>query len=157
MSYLARPTRETAFSALFTVLQTAPGFTTYSRRVLDYSVIAPSILPIIMLWELHGEIDRGGRGLRREWWEALVVGVFKNPEMPKNGDPTTATPGATILNPLLDAVMTALGPDDPMSNELTLGGLVQWVRIEGKTVVEVGDTDADGRGGFILPLRMMIP
>ena len=50
-----------------------------------------------------------------------------------------------------------LEADDPISNELTLDGLVQWVRIEGKLVVETGDTDADGRGGFILPLRILVP
>jgi hypothetical protein len=125
--------------------------------MLDYSEIAPSLLPCLLLWELHGEVDRTGRGLQREWWDAMIVGVFKNPSRPQNGDPTTAVPGATILNPLLDSVSAVLEADDPISNELTLGGLVQWVRIEGKLVVETGDTDSDGRGGFILPLRIMVP
>ena len=157
MSALARPTREQVFTALFNLLKTADGFRTYSRRMLDYSVIAPNLLPILILWELHGEVDRTGRGLRREWWDAMLVGVFQNQSRPQNDDPTTAVPGATILNPLLDATMAVLEADDPLSNELTLGGLVQWVRIEGMTVVEVGDTDSDGRGGFVLPLRILVP
>ena len=157
MSSVARPTREQVFTALFTLLQTATGFETFSRRMLDYSEIAPRLLPCLILWELHGEVDRTGRGLRREWWDAMIVGVFQNPSRPQNGDPTTAVPGATFLNPLLDSVSTVLEADDPISNELTLDGLVQWVRIEGKLVVETGDTDADGRGGFILPLRILVP
>lgn len=157
MSALPRPSRETVFSTLFTLLQTAAGFETYSRRMLDYSEIAPRLLPCLILWELHGEVDRTGVGLRREWWDAMLVGVFQNPSRPQNGDPTTATAGATILNPLLDSVSAALEADNPFTNELTLGGLVQWVRIEGKLVVETGDTDADGRGGFILPLRILVP
>jgi len=157
VSALPRPSRETVFSTLFTLLQTAAGFETYSRRMLDYSEIAPRLLPCLILWELHGEVDRTGVGLRREWWDAMLVGVFQNPSRPQNGDPTTATAGATILNPLLDSVSAALEADNPFTNELTLGGLVQWVRIEGKLVVETGDTDADGRGGFILPLRILVP
>jgi hypothetical protein len=157
VSALARPSRETVFSTLFALLQNADGFTTYSRRMLDYSEIAPRLLPALILWELHGEVDRTGRGLRREWWDAMIVGVFQNPSRPQNGDPTTAVPGATLLNPLVDSVSAVLEADDQISNELTLNGLVQWVRIEGKLVVETGDTDADGRGGFILPLRVLVP
>lgn len=157
MSAGPRPTREVVFSTLFALLQTALGFTTYSRRMLDYSAIAPSLLPCLILWELHGEVDRHGRGLRREWWDAMLVGVFQNPSRPQNGDPTTAIAGATILNPLLDEVFAVLEADDQISNELTLAGLVQWVRIEGKLIIESGDTDAGGLGGFVLPLRILVP
>lgn len=151
------PTREQVFSALFEVLQTAPGFTTYSRRMMHYSVVAPKLLPILMLWEMPEDTDyRPGRGLPRDYWEALVVCIFQNTSMPTNADPTTAVPGATIVNPLLDAVRNALAPDDPTTNSLTLDGLVDWCRVEGKTIVETGDTEENGLGGFVMPIRMQI-
>src|SRR5579864_1378600 len=113
MSSGPRPTREQVFGALFTKLQTAAGITTFSRRMLDYSVIAPRLMPILILWEMPETTDyKPGRGLPRDHWEALAVIVFQNTSKPQNGDPTTAVPGATIINPLIDAVRAALAPDD---------------------------------------------
>jgi len=158
MSAGPRPTREQVFGALFTKLQTAAGITTFSRRMLDYSVIAPRLMPILILWEMPETTDyKPGRGLPRDHWEALAVIVFQNTSKPQNGDPTTAVPGATIINPLIDAVRAALAPDDDITNSLTLGGLVEWCRVEGRTVVETGDTDANGFGGAVLPIRMLVP
>jgi hypothetical protein len=153
-----RPTRMQVFSALFTTLQTAEGFTTFSERVLDYSVIAPKLMPILMLWTQPESTDyRPGRGLPRDIWEALAIIVFQNPSKPQNGDPTTAVPGATIVLPLVDAVRNALAPDDPTTNSLTFNGLVEWCRVEGRTVVETGDTDGNGFGGAVIPIRILVP
>ncbi len=44
-----------------------------------------------------------------------------------------------------------------MQNRLTLGGLVSWCRIEGRTVVETGDTDPEGLGGALIPLKILVP
>ena len=157
MSAGPRPTREQVFSALFTQLQTAEGFTTFSRRMLDYSAIAPALLPILLLWEQPESTDWPHSGLFRDHWEALAVIVFQNTSKPSGGDPTTATPGATIINPLVDAVRNALAPDDPISNYLTLGGLVHWCRVEGRTIIETGDTDAGGFGGAVIPIHILVP
>lgn len=153
------PTREAVFSALFTHLQTACGstFTTYSRRMMDYSAISPGLLPALILWELHSDTAYSGQGLPRNYWEGMIVVVFRNPSRPANGNPTTATPGASILNPLIDAVRAALAPDDVDGTNYTIGDLVTWCRVEGKTVVETGDTDADGRGGAVFPIRILVP
>lgn len=152
-----RPTREQVYTALFDVLQTAEGFMTFSRRMLDYSAISPGLMPILMLWEQPEEAIFPHRGLPVDIWEAAVVIVFKNASRVTAGDPTSAVPGATILNPLIDAVRTALAPDDPMTNGLTLGGLVDWCRVEGRTIVETGDTDANGFGGAVIPIRIQVP
>jgi hypothetical protein len=159
----AQPTREQVFSAIFDRLKTAPGFTKYSRRMIDYSVIPPGIMPICILWEQPEESDYGThQRIRIDHWHALVVIFFQNDSRPQEDDPTTAIPGATIINPLVDAVNRALGPDDGQGN-LTLRdadhptGLVQWVRIEGTTVIETGDTDSAGIGGAMIPLRILVP
>ena len=96
MGALPYPAREAVFSALFTVLETAPGFTTFSRRMLDYSAVAPGLLPILMLWEQPEDTDyRPRRGLPRDYWEALAVIVFQNKSKVTQGNPNSATPGAT--------------------------------------------------------------
>lgn len=155
---VSRPTREQVFQALFARLQTAGAtFTTYSRRMMDYSAIPPNLMPIVILWEQPEETEWGHRGTPKDYWEAFVFIVFQNPSRPLQDDPTTATAGATIVNPLIDAVRTALGPDDPTEGELTLDGLVEWVRVWGRTLVETGDTETDGRGGAIIPIRILVP
>ena len=159
MSALQRPTREQVFQALFDQLQENTLLpVTYSRRMLDYSAIAPGLMPILMLWEQPEESHyRSGRGLPQDIWEALIVVVFQNTSRPRNGDPTTAIPGATIINPIIDEIRAALTPDDPTTNSLTLGGLVEWCRVEGRTVIETGDTDGSGFGGAVIPVRILIP
>ncbi len=159
----AQPTREQVFGAIFNLLQTAPGFTKFSRRMIDYSIIPPGVMPICILWEQPEETDYGThQRIRIDHWHALVVIFFQNESRPQEDDPTTAVPGATIINPLLDAVNIALGPDDGQGN-LTLRtlefpqGMVEWVRIEGTTVIETGDTDAQGYGGAMIPLRILVP
>ena len=157
MSAGPRPTREEVFEALFELLRTAEGFVTYSRRMADHSVIAPRLLPILILWELPEETDHSHRGTPRDYWNALIALIFQNESRPMNGDPTTAVAGATIINPLLDAVRTVLAPDDPTTNSLTLGGLVEWCRVEGMTDVETGDTHSAGVGWATLPIRILVP
>lgn len=155
---MAQPTREAVFSALFARLQTiGSAFTTYSRRMLDYSVIPPSLMPILILWEQPEETVWPNRGTKKDYWEAFIFIVFKNSSRPSQNDPTTATAGATIINPLLDAVRTVLEPDDPTEGELTLDGLVQWVRVDGRTLIETGDTESDGIGGAVIPIRILVP
>lgn len=156
---MASPSRAQVFSALFAQLQAACGasFTTYSRRMMDYSAIAPGLLPALLLWELHSDTAFHGN-LPLDYWDAAIVVVFQNPSRPNPaGDPTTAVAGATILDPLIDVVRAALAPDDVDGGNYTIGGLVHWCRVEGKTIVEVGDTDADGRGGAVFPLRIQVP
>jgi hypothetical protein len=155
---MTSPTREQVFAALFTQLKTAPGINTYSRRMSDYSAIPPGLLPCLILWEQPEETRYAGRqGLPVNTWEAVILIVFQNESKPHNGDPTTAVPGATIVNPLVDAVRAALAPDDISTNNYTVGGLVEWCRVEGKTVIETGDTDADGYGGAVIPLKILVP
>jgi hypothetical protein len=62
--------------------------------------------------------------------------------------------GAVITQQILDAVMEALEPDTA-ENVLTLGGLCEWVRPEGKMQVDTGDLDDQGQ--ILLPLSIMVP
>jgi hypothetical protein len=159
MSAGSRPTREQLFQALLDHLRAnTVSFQTYSRRMMHYSEVAEKLLPCLILWEWPENTDyRPGRGLPRDYWEAMVAVYFVNPSKAINGDPNTGVAGATIINPLLDEVRAALAPDDDTTNSFTLGGLVEWIRVEGRTIIETGDTDADGRGGAFMPVRISVP
>lgn len=154
----ARPTREQVFQTLFDhLIANTDGFETYSRRMMQYSEVAPRLMPILMLWEQPEETEFPHRGLPVDVWEAMIVIVFQNTSLPRNGDPNSAVPGATIINPLIDEVRNALAPDDETTNSLTFDGMVQWCRVEGRTIVETGDTETNGRGGAIIPVRILVP
>lgn len=143
------PTREVVFQALFARLQAIPGVRTTSRRMTLPSQVAPGDMPRLMLWE-QPEIARNQTGLPdKRVWEAWAVIVFVNE------DPTVA--GATIINPMLEAIEAALGVDDFARNVCSLGGLVHYARIEGTVIKETGDTDTTGLGGAVVPIKIMPP
>lgn len=68
-------------------------------------------------------------------------------------DPDTAPD--TALNNLVRVIREALAPDDPDTNCFTLGGLVHWCRIEGKSDYDPGDLDKQSKA--VIPVRMLIP
>lgn len=55
----------------------------------------------------------------------------------------TEVPG-TLMNPILDAIQAAYGPDSPTTHKQTLGGLVKHARINGEILTSegwLGDTE----------------
>ena len=65
--------------------------------------------------------------------------------------------GQTDLNVMLTAIETVLSKavDNPSSNSVTLGGLVYWIRIEGKLLLDPGDID--NQTLMIIPLVCEMP
>jgi len=152
---MAYPSREAVYSALFARLNNIPGFNTYTRLVELPADQTKQRCPRLIL--LEGDtVDRydGNRLDKSEWYAAVVIYFFK---------PSVDTPGATILNPLIDSVRDALKPDNLQQNVLVLRDpttgvqLASWVRIEGTTVVENGDTDPTLLGYVGIPIRMLVP
>lgn len=141
--------RETVMQALFARMQTLPGMTSYSRRMTLPHQVPPGDQPALMQWE-QPELARNQTGLPdKRVWEAWIIIVFTN------DDP--AIPGATIINPMLDAMENALAVDDYGRNVCSLGGLVHYARIEGTIIKETGDTDTNGLGGAVIPIKIMPP
>jgi hypothetical protein len=142
-------TREQVFQALFARMQEVPGMTSYSRRMTFPQKVSPGDMPCLMQWE-QPEMVRGGTGLPdKRVWEAWIVIAFNN------DDPQVA--GATIINPMIDAVQNTLAIDDFGRNTCTLGGLVHYARIEGPLIKETGDLDGNGLGGAVIPIKIMPP
>lgn len=141
--------REQVFRALFARMRTVPGIASYSRRFTLPAQVPPAEQPALMQWE-QPEVARAQSGLpSKRTWEAWIVIVFTNPD--------TSVSGATIINPILDAIEIALAPDDLGRNLCSLGGLVHYARIEGTVIKETGDTDTTGLGGAVVPIRIMPP
>lgn len=146
---MAGPTREQVFQALFARMQTVPGITSYSRRMTLPHQVHPGDQPVLMQWE-QPEITRIQTALPpKRVWEAWIVIAFTNND--------NSVAGATIINPLLEAVEAALAVDDFGRNVCSLGGLVHYARIEGNIVKETGDTDPSGLGGAVVPIKIMPP
>lgn len=144
------PTREQVFQAVFALVQNTPGFTVTTRRYIRPSAVEAINTPILMTWEQPEKTEDAQLGLRKRWWEVWLIIVYYN------NDQNVA--GATILNPLIDAVEQALAPDNPVHQTQTLGGLVQAVYIDGATVKAISDIDIDhGQGGAVLPVRILVP
>jgi len=147
------PTRETVMTALFALVEDLPGFTTVNRRMTmpgqGPAALDPIVQPALMMWEQHEHDERSERGTPVRLWYVWFVIAFRNDDRD--------TAGATILNPLIDAVRTALAPDNPVHNTLTLGGLVHAVYVDGPTIKHTGDTDAQGQGGAVIPVTIMVP
>ena len=142
-------TREIVMQALFARLQGLPSIVTTSRRMTLPAMVEPGDQPRLMLWE-QPELSRNRTSLPdKRVWEAWIIIVFTNADL--------SVPGATIINPLIEAIEAALAVDDFGRNVCSLGGLVHYARIEGTIVKETGDTDSNGLGGCIVPIKIMPP
>lgn len=155
-------TREAVMAALHAQLKTAGTvFATYTRRWLSWQddpQATPPPLPLLVQYEMNEDTQyKNSRGLPpTRVWEvrALVYGRIPQSETPGVPDKTTA--GASVLNPLIDAIETALLPDILADGRQTLGGLVQDCRIEGVTTKVLGDADPSGICGAIIPIRILV-
>jgi hypothetical protein len=157
------PTREAVMTALLARAATATSFATISRQVVMIpgaptpQIAIPPAQPALYLLESHEETKREGRGRPavRSWFVELWLWC-KIPIGETLGVPG-ATPGATAINTLIEAIEAALVPDNAELNEFTLDGLVQFCRIEGHTVKVPGDINPDGQCFAAIPLRILVP
>lgn len=66
------------------------------------------------------------------------------------------TVGGTLVNLMLQAIERCLRPDLPhVSRLLTLGGLVNWCRIEGRVLKDPGDVVTTAM--LVVPVIMQLP
>lgn len=145
---MASPTREEVIEALFTLLQTAPGFNLYSRRLRMWTDVPPEQQPALFLVE-HSEARlnnlRGTPGRLQ-----LMANVWI---MVKTTDTTVI--GGELLNDLIDAVEGVINNVDPKINVQTLGGLVNRCWVNGTIIKDPGDID--GQALAIVPINILVP
>lgn len=106
------------------------GFLTFGRRLKYARDVSEQ--PALFLRDADEDLEYQNiilqeQTIRAEIW--IYSNAGQNPDIA----PVIA------LNNLLDAVQSALAPDDPSTGRFTLGGLVHWCRMEGKVDKEPGD------------------
>mgnify|MGYP000036956479 CR=1 FL=1 len=156
--------REAIYEALFAQLQTAGStFRFYTRRwrsTYDDENERLKLLPMLVQWEQNENIVWTNRGAGRILTLSTMLEVYAKipPSLtgPPGQAPDTTTPGSSVLNPLLDAIDTALEPDDQQTGLCTLGGLVIDCRVQGNIVKVLGDADPSGLCGALVPIEIEI-
>ena len=121
--------REPIYQALFTLASGSASFLTKSRRLRHWSEVSPSEMPALFMTQ-KTESAKTQTGLPTIW--TLSVDLYLYVE---SADVNVAP--ATLLNPLLDAITNLFDPP-AQSGRQTLGGLVQYCRVNGNIETDEG-------------------
>ena len=159
--------RELIWRVLFTKLASLPQFKAVSRRgILNESTNAqpPALQPAIWLMEGDETRARAPGSRANAPIKTLSAEIWIWARLPDasggNGPyaPDQVTPGASVLNPLLDAIDALLEtPDDRANMTNTLGGIVQHCWAEGRGVKVPGDFDPTGQCFASVPIKILWP
>lgn len=132
-------TREQIYGALFSLLQTLgpyktdgtggnDTFKTVTREVSEVQTIPVSEQPVLMQYEMDEENSPDpNRPTKRTWECWLIIGATTQ----------KGTPGATVINPLIDAVEAVLSPSVGQPFQ-TLNGTTFSCRVR-KVIKDIGD------------------
>jgi hypothetical protein len=140
--------RENIISALFNLVSTAASFATASRRLKLWSNVSSSEKPALFLVERGDNYVRGSEAVPEAVTMQLEIYIYT-----EAGKDQSIVP-ASVLNPLIDAIDTALAPNH-LTGLQTLGGLVSHCWIEGKIMKDAGDLDGDGVA--VIPVKILVP
>ena len=136
--------RETAYTALFALLQGLAPFKTTTRRLKHWQDVAPEDQPALYM-EHAGEVAQVVRGQPTRIVLEVNIWVY----VLSGGDPV-----GPILNPLLDAIEMALAPSENGDRVLTLHGVVHHAWIEGQTQIFEGNLGDEAVA--IVPVKMLV-
>lgn len=141
--------RESIFAALFTLLQTATGFNSSSRSIKDFADVAPADQPALFLQEGKQRAETRYR-IPTKWTFYADIVLYVNSATPNQSADTV-----TVLNQQIDAVLAVLAPSK-VTADVTLGNLVEDVRVNGDVDVYEGRLDAGGRQGIaVIPIEII--
>lgn len=137
--------REAIMTALFDLVKDLPQFVTTSRRAKLLKDVSTEQQPALFQEEGPGEtIKYQAEGLPALSYIYVDLGFYAR-------IPDDKAPGE-VLNPLIDAVCTALAPDEDEERQ-TLGGLVCHCRIDGKILKNEGLLD--GQASVVIPVEIL--
>ena len=149
--------RESIMNSLFTLLEgvvfSGPvagqlSWQTTSRKLRLWGDVPPTSQPAMYLAEHREAYEQLGKGqMRRTGMRATIFAYAY-----AAGDDEI---GGTYINNMLDGIEAALAPDDIMAGVLTLGGQVQWCRVEGEIIKDPGDLDKQAL--LMIPIHILLP
>ena len=113
--------REDIFSALFDLVVQAPGLITTSRKLKHWSDVQTSEMPALFMTQ-GGETALRVTRMPTRWVLSASLYIYVSTDGRDN-------PGE-VINPILDYLTTQLTDPFPGVPQ-TLGGLVEYARIEG--------------------------
>ena len=142
-------TREQIINALLVRLSASGQFKTIGRRNRNTESIPPHETPALLLVQHSEKYARPAINLPPKRTISLRAIVYSDVGGNENAIP------ASVINNLVDAIDTAMIPDDPASQRCTLGGLVYSALIEGDVIEAPGDVT--GKGLAIVPIQILIP
>lgn len=129
-----------------TAINGATTWRTVSNRLRLWGDVAPDQQPAAFLVTHQEKDDYRGLGLYRR---RLELGIWCYSR-------SDSAPGASDLDTMMEAFETGFNVADNMStNSNTLGGLVYWCRIEGKTFKDPGDLDSQTL--LVVPIVVEMP
>lgn len=147
--------RETIAAALFAKLATlstggSPLFKTTGRRLLHWNDVPAESQPALYQIQKSEQCART-RGKPPLWKLQLSLYVYVHTMAQSD---STIVP-SQLLNPLLDAVETALAPDDLANDACSLGGLVSSCYIDG--AIETSEGLLGDQEVAIIPITIVVP
>lgn len=152
---MATATRNEVMAAILTVLNDmvfsrpvngAMTWVKVTNRLMLWGDVAPDQQPFAALVTHQEQDEYRGLGLYRRRLELRVWCYTRS----------DSTPGAPDLDTLMEAFEAAFNVVDNFSTGCnTLGGLVYWCRIEGKTFKDPGDLD--NQTLLIVPIVVEMP
>ena len=124
--------REPIHAALFARVSGAAGFVTIDRRLRHWSDVTPAEQPALFQCQTRETATIRRLGAPTVWTLGVELYLYAH-----SSDPYQAP--ATVLNPLLDAVMSALAPDPATGiQDLGLPAMVQHAAIAGRIDTDEG-------------------
>jgi hypothetical protein len=140
--------RELIYSALWALLADTPGFKTRSRRIVHWNDVAPADQPALFMQQVS-ELPRVQTGLPSIWTFNVNLYLYANTEGSLSLVP------ATVLNPLVDAVLHELAAECSADAPQTLGGLVHRCGVEGS--IQTDEGALGDQGVVIIPIAIIVP
>ena len=145
--------RETIYAALFALAAQSAGYVTTSRYLQHWSEVSPEAQPALYQRQVSESVARV-RGVPQQMTLNVEIYIYvrTNAQML---DPTIVP--STLMNPLLDALETALAPTgkDLQLQTQTLGGLVSHCWINGTT--EIFEGFLADQAVAIVPISILVP
>jgi hypothetical protein len=144
-------TRETAIEALFTALKSAYAFGEATRRLDSPDTIARRGVPGLGLVVHSESYVRSSPNLppkRKMLVKAIIY-------IDASGDEYANVIPDAVLNPIKDAFDAALKPDNQVTGNCTLGGVVYSAIINGEVIQAPGDKT--GKGLAVMPIEILLP
>lgn len=137
--------RQSIYNAVFARLQTMSGFNTISRRLKHWSDVSRAEQPAAFL-SFKSEVGTGETGVPNKWLTEFDVYIYAN--TPEPDSPSDK------LGELLDEVEKAINDTtNPITNVNTLGGLVEYCRIDG--VIETDEGTLGDQAVAIVPIKIL--